>query len=88
MSWRTKSSLAWLRALPGVQEDEPLASRTSFGIGGPADFFLELAKPEAIEKAIEGAREALQELVGPDDLVLLMGAGDIKKLGDELAHKI
>jgi UDP-N-acetylmuramate-alanine ligase len=26
--------------------------------------------------------------VGPDDLVLLMGAGDIKKLGDELAHKI
>ena len=34
------------------------------------------------------AREALQELVGPDDLVLLMGAGDIKKLGDDLAHKI
>ena len=34
------------------------------------------------------AREALQEIVGPDDLVLLMGAGDIKKLGDELAHKI
>ena len=34
------------------------------------------------------AREALEGLVGPDDLVLLMGAGDIKKLGDELAHKI
>ncbi len=34
------------------------------------------------------AKEALQEIVGPDDLVLLMGAGDIKKLGDELAHKI
>ncbi len=34
------------------------------------------------------AREALQEIVGPDDLLLLMGAGDIKKLGDELAHKI
>jgi UDP-N-acetylmuramate--alanine ligase len=34
------------------------------------------------------AREALQEIVGPDDLVLLMGAGDIKKLGDDLAHKI
>ena len=32
------------------------------------------------------AMEALDELVGPDDLVLLMGAGDIKKLGDELAH--
>ena len=34
------------------------------------------------------AKEALEEIVGPDDLVLLMGAGDIKKLGDELAHKV
>src|SRR5712692_6759660 len=34
------------------------------------------------------AREALEEIVGPDDLVLLMGAGDIKKLGDDLAHKV
>jgi UDP-N-acetylmuramate dehydrogenase len=46
-----------LRSLPGVKEDEPLASRTSFGIGGPAGFFLELARPEAIEKAIDGCRE-------------------------------
>jgi UDP-N-acetylmuramate--alanine ligase len=37
--------------------------------------------------SFEKAREALSEIVGPDDLVLLMGAGDIKKLGDELAHK-
>ena len=57
MSWRTRSNLAWLRALPGIAEDEPLASRTSFGIGGPADFFLELGRPEAIEKALEGSRE-------------------------------
>jgi UDP-N-acetylmuramate--alanine ligase len=34
------------------------------------------------------ARQSLEEVVGPDDLVLLMGAGDIKKLGDDLAHKI
>ena len=33
------------------------------------------------------ARQALEEVVGPDDLVLLMGAGDIKELGDDLAHK-
>ena len=32
-------------------------SRTSFGIGGPADFFLELAKAEGIEKVITAARE-------------------------------
>jgi UDP-N-acetylmuramate--alanine ligase len=37
----------------------------------------------------EGAREALEGLVGPDDLLLIMGAGDIReKLGDELARKI
>jgi len=56
-SWKTRANLAWLRALPGVKEDEPLASRTSFGIGGPADFFLEVARPEACEKAIEGCCE-------------------------------
>ena len=39
--------------------------------------------------SFENAREALENLVGPDDLLLLMGAGDIrKKLGDELAQKI
>src|SRR5712691_3574207 len=34
------------------------------------------------------AREMLEGLVGPDDLLLLMGAGDINKLGDELAHRV
>ncbi len=38
--------------------------------------------------SFELAREALEGIVGPDDLVLLMGAGDIKKLGDELAQRI
>ena len=38
--------------------------------------------------SFERAKEALEEIVGPDDLVLLMGAGDIKKLGDDLAHKV
>jgi UDP-N-acetylmuramate dehydrogenase len=68
MTWRTRSSLAWLRGLPGIKENEPLSSRTSFGIGGPAEFFLELARPEAIEKAIEGCTER-------DIPYLLLGAG-------------
>ncbi len=39
--------------------------------------------------SFDNAREALENLVGPDDVLLLMGAGDIrKKLGDELAQKI
>jgi UDP-N-acetylmuramate dehydrogenase len=57
MNWRTKSKLVWLRSLPGVDEDQPLASRTSFGIGGPAEFFVELGRPAAIEQAIQGCRE-------------------------------
>ena len=68
MSWRTRSSLAWLRGLPGVQKDVPLASRTSFGIGGPAEFFVELSRADAIEKMLDGCRER-------DIPYLLLGAG-------------
>src|SRR5579864_5602142 len=68
MSWRTKAKVAWLRELPGVSEEEPLASRTSFGIGGPADFFVEIGLAQAIEKLIEGCRE--REIP-----YLLLGAG-------------
>ncbi|TMC52056.1 MAG: UDP-N-acetylmuramate dehydrogenase [Chloroflexi bacterium] len=68
MTWRTRSNLAWLRGLPAVREDEPLASRTSFGIGGPAEFFLEMSRAEAIEKVLEGAKER-------DVPYLLLGAG-------------
>jgi UDP-N-acetylmuramate dehydrogenase len=57
MSWRTASKAKWLASLPGVSEDEPLASRTSFGIGGPADFFVEMSRPQAIEELIEGCAE-------------------------------
>lgn len=68
MSWRTKARLDWLRELPGVREDEPLASRTSFGIGGPAEFFVELARAQAVEQAVEGCRERAIPY-------LLLGAG-------------
>jgi UDP-N-acetylmuramate dehydrogenase len=56
MSWRKGSNLTWLRALPGVRQGEPLAARTSFGIGGPAEFFAEMANPQSIEVALEGCR--------------------------------
>jgi UDP-N-acetylmuramate dehydrogenase len=57
MSWRSASNLAWLRAVPGVRQSEPLASSTSFGIGGPADFFVETGRTDAIEAALEGCRQ-------------------------------
>ena len=68
MSWRSASNLAWLRALPGVRKDEPLASKTSFGIGGPADFFVETGRTEAIESALEVCRRRAIPY-------LLLGAG-------------
>ena len=68
MSWRSASNLAWLRALPGVRQEEPLASRTSFGIGGPADFFVETGRTEAIESALEVCRRRAIPY-------LLLGAG-------------
>lgn len=76
MSWRTASSTAWLRELGGVREAEPLASRTSFGIGGPADFFVELSRKEAMEKAIEGSRQR-------GIPYLLLGAGTNLLIADE-----
>jgi UDP-N-acetylmuramate dehydrogenase len=77
MSWRTASKLNWLRALPAVSEDEPLASRTSFGIGGPADFFVEMSKPAAIEETINGAveRGIPYMLLGAGTNLLIADAG-------------
>jgi len=57
MSWRSASNVAWLRGLPGIREKEPLATRTSFGLGGPADFFVELGRVDAIEKVLDGCKD-------------------------------
>lgn len=57
MSWRTKTKVEWLREQPGVTENEPLASHTSFGIGGPAEFFAELGRAQVVAKLIDGCRE-------------------------------
>jgi len=77
MSWRSASNLAWLRALPGVRKDEPLASKTSFGIGGPADFFVETGRPEVIESALEGCRQhgIPYQLLGAGTNLLIADAG-------------
>jgi len=77
MSWRKKSNLDWLRALGGVKADEPLASRTSFGIGGPAEFFVEVAKAETIEKILEACveREIPHLLLGAGTNLLIADAG-------------
>jgi UDP-N-acetylmuramate dehydrogenase len=77
MSWRTASKVKWLASLPGVSEDEPLASKTSFGIGGPADFFVELGRPQAIEELITGcaSRGIPYLLLGAGTNLLIADAG-------------
>lgn len=57
MSWRNSSNLAWLRGLPGVEADHPLARHTSFNIGGPADFFVEAAAVAELAALADGALE-------------------------------
>jgi len=56
MSWRKGSNLTWLHSLPGVRQGEALAARTSFGIGGPAEFFVETANTQSIEVALDACR--------------------------------
>jgi UDP-N-acetylmuramate dehydrogenase len=75
--WRTRSNLAWLRTLPGVREKEPLASRTSFGIGGAADYFTEMGRPEAIEQALDDCtRRGIPYLIlGAGTNLLIADAG-------------
>jgi UDP-N-acetylmuramate dehydrogenase len=81
MSWRSASNLAWLRAAPGMREGEPLASRTSFGIGGPADFFVEMGRPQAIETVLEGCHErAIPYLLLGAGTNLLIADGGIEGL--------
>src|ERR1700730_16424328 len=56
MSWRKGSNLTWLRGLAGVRQGEPLATRTSFGIGGPAEYFAEMSNPQSTQVVLDGCR--------------------------------
>jgi UDP-N-acetylmuramate dehydrogenase len=57
MSWRTQSNQAWLAAVSGVICDHPLAKHTSFNIGGPADFFVEVAEDRRLRELVDGCSE-------------------------------
>ena len=46
MSWRSRANLEWLSGLPGIEREHPLAKNTTFNIGGPADWFLEVFGPD------------------------------------------
>ena len=54
MSWQSEANLRWLRGLPRVECDRPLAKLTSFNIGGPADYYLEESDPGRLAELVEG----------------------------------
>jgi UDP-N-acetylmuramate dehydrogenase len=60
-----------------VREDEPLATRTSFGIGGPAEFFVEIGRSETIERTLSGCaeRQIPYLLLGAGTNLLIADAG-------------
>jgi len=60
-----------------MREKEPLASRTSFGIGGPAEFFVELGRPDATERLLDGCvqRGIPYLLLGAGTNLLIADAG-------------
>ena len=46
VSWRSRANQLWLDGLAGVERDHALARNTTFNIGGPAEWFLEVFGPE------------------------------------------
>ena len=68
MSWQSEGNLRWLRSLPRVECDRPLAKLTSFNIGGPADYYLEESDPGRLADLVDGC-------AGRGIPYLLLGAG-------------
>ena len=58
-----------IEGLGDLRRDEPMARHTTFGIGGPADFYLTVRDSEALKGAATAAREA-----GVDAFVLGSGS--------------
>ncbi len=74
MPWRAPAELAWLRGLPGMQEQHPLARHTSFNIGGPAEFFLQTPSPREVVEAC-GRRGIPYLLLGAGTNLLVADQG-------------
>lgn len=57
MSWRSQANLRWLRAQAGISEAVNMDRYTTFGIGGPADFFVEAGTAVEMMEMIPCAAE-------------------------------
>jgi UDP-N-acetylmuramate dehydrogenase len=77
MSWQTEANLRWLRGLPRVECDRPLAKLTSFNIGGPADYYLEESDPGRLADLVDAcaSREIPYLLLGAGTNLLIADSG-------------
>jgi len=64
-----------LRAIADVREQEPMARHTTFGIGGPADYYVVAANRAELIRATLAAREA-------DAALFVLGSGSNILVGD------
>ncbi|MDQ6899766.1 MAG: UDP-N-acetylmuramate dehydrogenase [Candidatus Dormibacteraeota bacterium] len=74
MSWRSPANERWLRSLPGVRPEQPLAKHTSFNIGGPADYFVQSETPAELVAACH-QRGIPYRLLGAGTNLLISDAG-------------
>ncbi len=77
MTWSDSSNLRWLGGIPAVKRDHPLARHTSFNIGGPADWFVEVADEKTLCALVsEANRRAIPtRVIGAGTNLLVADAG-------------
>ena len=67
----------WLAALPGVLAHEPLARRSQFGVGGPADWFLRVRDADTLRVVMRGCTDSSLPLtvLGAGSNALILDGG-------------
>jgi len=68
MGWQSEDNLRWLGGLAGVMRDHPLARHTSLGVGGRADFLVEVTSTQVLLELVEACS-------GRGIPYLILGAG-------------
>ena len=67
----------WIAEIPGVQRDEPLAKHSQYGIGGPADWYVEIGDVETLADVVKRCHQhgAPVSVVGAGSNTLIADAG-------------
>lgn len=71
------SAPEWLLEWPEMRRDEPLHRHTQYGIGGPADFYKDVADPAELARLLRHAHESgvVVTIVGAGSNTLILDGG-------------